>query len=517
MNKLPAKQIYLLLIIIIGIIALSVYSTYSIFTLEGETSDVVNFKTLNSLDVSEEMYEYKQVTIPKNSYVKTDVDIYNSYNKEICYSIWYKISTKNSNSKVSVYQYTDEGLTASGVLNNLESRRITLVLTNDYDYEVKVNFGVSSSIKEDTCKLDVSTDKTLVSSTISSISKLSDYLKKEETTESEEEYLLYKDYNKEITLNNNITISNKYTLENEKFTLEDSEEIDLTNYNFDKDKEYYTCLNNTSCQTLYKINSIEYNIDKYILTKYDKLFSYSKGISGIRKINNNYIYYGDNPHNFVYYDCQTSDSSSCKLFRIIGLFYDETNDKYITKIISNESISSYKFNTTNNKWLNSSVDKYLNEEYKINNPFSYKMLEKQEYIKDNKILFETKNNDSIIRIMTLTDYLNASTCTKIELNSYEEKCLKENYLNIYNKEWTSTYNYLEETRTEEITNEENTEEEPTTKTTTEVITNRVFTIGSSIKDEEVTNEYNIRPVIYLSDRVFLSSGDGTINNPYIIK
>ena len=33
MNKLPAKQIYLLTIIIVGIIALSIYSTYALFSI----------------------------------------------------------------------------------------------------------------------------------------------------------------------------------------------------------------------------------------------------------------------------------------------------------------------------------------------------------------------------------------------------------------------------------------------------------------------------------------------------
>ena len=47
MNRLPAKQIYLLSIIVIGILTLSVYSTYSIYTLESETSDIVSMQTSN--------------------------------------------------------------------------------------------------------------------------------------------------------------------------------------------------------------------------------------------------------------------------------------------------------------------------------------------------------------------------------------------------------------------------------------------------------------------------------------
>ena len=63
MNKLPTKQIYLLTIIIVGIIALSVYSTYAIFTFESETSDIVSIHTPKSLNISENIYEYQQLSI----------------------------------------------------------------------------------------------------------------------------------------------------------------------------------------------------------------------------------------------------------------------------------------------------------------------------------------------------------------------------------------------------------------------------------------------------------------------
>ena len=85
MNKLPTKQIYLLVIIIVGIIALSIYSTYAIFTFEGSTSDIVSIYTPNTLKVSEDVYEYKQIKVSKDSYITTDIDIYNSFNYDLCF------------------------------------------------------------------------------------------------------------------------------------------------------------------------------------------------------------------------------------------------------------------------------------------------------------------------------------------------------------------------------------------------------------------------------------------------
>ena len=61
MNKLPAKQIYILIIAIVAIVAVSVYSTYAIFTLESETDNIVSIKTPRNVELTTESYEYKQM------------------------------------------------------------------------------------------------------------------------------------------------------------------------------------------------------------------------------------------------------------------------------------------------------------------------------------------------------------------------------------------------------------------------------------------------------------------------
>ena len=78
MNKIPVKQIYLLSIIIIGIIALSLYSTYALFTFENTIDNVVSIHTPKSLSISENIYEYQQVIVEPNSVTTTDIDIYMS-------------------------------------------------------------------------------------------------------------------------------------------------------------------------------------------------------------------------------------------------------------------------------------------------------------------------------------------------------------------------------------------------------------------------------------------------------
>ena len=149
MNKLPTKQIYLLIIIIVGIIALSVYSTYALFTFEGETSEIVSIHIPKSLTISENIYEYQQIKVSPNTIATTDIDIYNTFDYEVCYSVWYKVvGDKDTQNKVQVFEQTEETLSASGLLPSSTNKRITLVIINDNDIEIKINLGTISAQKE---------------------------------------------------------------------------------------------------------------------------------------------------------------------------------------------------------------------------------------------------------------------------------------------------------------------------------------------------------------------------------
>ena len=139
MNKIPAKQIYLLSIIIIGIIALSVYSTYALFTFESETSNVVTIHTPTSLQISENIYEYQQIKVKENSVSTIDIDIYNSFDYDACYSIWYKIIGEFDEEKVQLFQKSKELLTSSGILSSQQNIRVTIAIINDNENEIKVN------------------------------------------------------------------------------------------------------------------------------------------------------------------------------------------------------------------------------------------------------------------------------------------------------------------------------------------------------------------------------------------
>ena len=85
MKKLPIKQIYLLLIIVVGIVSLSVYSTYALFTYDKETGKVVHIGTPNNLLIHTSINEYRRISIPSDTEYKVDIDINNPKDISLCY------------------------------------------------------------------------------------------------------------------------------------------------------------------------------------------------------------------------------------------------------------------------------------------------------------------------------------------------------------------------------------------------------------------------------------------------
>lgn len=522
MNKLPIKQIYLLVVIIVGIFALSVYSTYSIFTFEGETSDVITIHTPNSLNLSEEVYEYKQISVPKNSYIETDIDIYNPLDEEICYGIWYKAVNMDSfDQSVSVYEHTSSPSTTT-VISGKTNLRVPLIVVNDNDEDINVKIGLTTTKKENSCVLNISDDKKLITSSLSDITKISDYLIKNVNNNKNEEkdgYLVYKNIsdNMELSSNDKFFISDKFSYDNEEFTLINPINLELSEiekYQSSDTTSYYTCLYSNKCNKLYKINrteTIEYETKndkleiikeyKYNLINYDLLVGYLKGVSGIKKVDNNYIYYGDNPDNFIYYNCLNKELvNSCEIWRIIGVFYNKDTNEYLTKIIRNDYLDNLVYNDNIiNTWDSSNIYKLFNDSNKFLNRFLINKFNNyhQEYINnilDSEFLVSKNGIKTDIMLMELSDYIDASLCNKNQIFENDESCLKSNWLNKFSDtfEWTMTYKYNE-------------------------LNDRIYSVGNNISEELVTNSNYVRPVVYLKNRVFYSSGNGSLDEPYVIK
>ena len=530
MNKLPTKQIYLLAIIIIGIIALSVYSTYALFTYESVTSDIVSIQTPKSLIISENIYEYQQITVEPNSITTTDIDIYNNFDYAVCYSIWYKIIQENIDiDKVQIFQTKSNTLTSSGILTAKNKIRVTIAVINDNDEIVKVNLGtVGAKNENESCSLNLTPDKNQVTSTYEEITVLNEKIlkDKEQVKEEEENYITYQNQEETITYkeNDKIYISDKFSYKNETFTLENSihttigEIIDKPTL---EKKDMYFCKENTTCQILYKITEIdkeelenETTKEKeiyYHITKYDKLIGYLKGKNGLRKVNEkDYVFYGDNPNNYIYYNCETENTDTCELWRIIGLYYNEETKKYNIKIVRNDSIGKYQFD--NNKdienltWKTSSLYQYINEEYKLKNNSTIYLEEYSEYQEtiislEDTIKFEKtkeiqteaiqkdeeEQKQPTINILKLSDFINTSVCKKEKLNEYNDECWKNNWLNNIeiSDEWTQTIQVQEEKKETDET--QTTDEEQTTNETEENINNTTDENNDAVNNNNENN------------------------------
>ena len=516
MNKLPIKQIYALAIIVAGIFVLSIYSTYSIFTLESSTDNIVNIRTPDSITLNAETYEYKQITIPKNTIVSTDIDIYNNADSNLCYGVWYKVVADSLASKIKIYENTESSLTTSGVIGSVTSKRVNLLLINDNDSDAKVNIGLSHEQNNEECILNLTSGRSLVTMTINNPQALANTLIRNTIVkDSEDGYLTYKNIKDKITVSedNKIYISKEFTYSKELFTLTNPEAVDakdIDKYISNETTSYYTCLSLDKCSQLHKIKDVIVNEEEISISNYDTFVGYLGGESGLRKVSNDYIYYGDNPNNFIYYNCKNElDTSSCELWRIMGFYYNAENEKYITKIIKDSSIGTYRYDANNNLFSKSEISNYLNKEYKVSENLLVEMNYSEESVtEEEESLAIDTSQDKIkakVTIMKLTDFMNASICQNKNPKNYEQSCIDSNWLNKGYDEFTMT-SFKEKTTIDSETEEE-----------IVPINNRVYTIGTSIKESLITEKNNIRPVIYLKERTLITSGDGSIEKPYMIK
>lgn len=103
--------------------------------------------------------------------------------------------------------------------------------------------------------------------------------------------------------------------------------------------KYITNLYETSTKTTVTNNSINYN---YAISK--SLMNDRKGSSSIGIDSGNIRYYGADPNNYVYFNCNSynsQNSSSCEKWRIIGVFDGKL------KLIRSGSIGTYAWDNKN--------------------------------------------------------------------------------------------------------------------------------------------------------------------------
>lgn len=263
------------------------------------------------------------------------------------------------------------------------------------------------------------------------------------------------------------------------------------------------------------------------------MYFYLKKSNSTTSYDTGYRYEGKNPNNYVLFNNE--------LWRIIGVFDSNTHGKSgnLTKIIRNDSIGSYAWDGKyREKWTESTLYNLLNDYYynaknasgessckfmrginarcdfsKIGlNSISRNLIQKvnwkvgannnyygtpasfytsERLINDYNIT-DSNSVENNIGLMYPSDYgysVLSNVCPRTtNMSDYAEKnCASNSWLTKYNFEWTLS----------------------------------MYTSPYNLRWGYITTDpsefpFNVRPTVYLKSNVYVVSGDGSYNNPYVI-
>lgn len=224
---------------------------------------------------------------------------------------------------------------------------------------------------------------------------------------------------------------------------------------------------------------------------------------GLYQMGTDYVFRGEVTSNYVDF--------AGKLWRAVKV----TNQNYVELIqigISEEKVWDNRFNVIENDYSGineyylSRIFEYLEKLYQDEKFLSSKDKEKivntslcvgkrsrQDAVNDGSIECSARMENQPLGLLPLFDYINASldpTCHK----QMDTQCLNYNYMANYREDWWLL-------------------------TANSQITNRAYRIEDNgrISNSITNREARVRPVLYLSNRVMISGGDGTKDNPYKVR
>ena len=258
MKKIKIKDIYLILVIVVGLIVISLYSTYALFTSEEITTNTaVNMSVGFSYGYATN--EVEILTIKAKERKEISVSISNTSSSSINYNLYYELVSGDEASLEAGYTPNTENPT-NGVLDASSSKIVMLGFINnsDSDIIVKVGFTTDSIVSP---RKELNSEVTIITTTLASI------------------------------------LSDKY--------------------------------NNNKSTTPVVNNNVNYY--------------YAPSESLMQDKAGNIRYYGANPHNYIYFNCDdysNQTASACEVWRIIGVFDGKI------KLIRNSVIGNYSWDTS---------------------------------------------------------------------------------------------------------------------------------------------------------------------------
>lgn len=407
-----------------------------------------------------------------------------------------------------VYNYTDGEKTTFSI-NNKDTTGASL------DYNIKLNItSIASELKSSDLKYVLLKDNTIVKEgnfstmVVGANTIYSNSISSSGTTNFA--FYLYIDGNSE----NNLNMMNKSLVGT--ITVEGNEVIGetLSSYieNLMADGDITTVTNNGIDYDYNTVNSLM--IDSF----------------------GNFRYYGSSPNNYVYFNCDdysNQSSSTCEVWRIIGLFNDQIEPSLI-KIVRNDNIGNFPWDPYNNfnGWYDAGMRSILN---------NYSISEQGAGLYWNRRSGTCLNGDSGTCDFTTTGLKNDATRNAIYNAKWQVSAISETlfYSNeAYENEMglgteaedyiglisTSDYGFAADFRTcscqifdydscSEVNWLLNGEDQWTIIPMDNENTYSVYNSGM-LSTLNVSNAAAIRPTLYLNSNVIKKDGTGTSSDPY---
>lgn len=147
MNRvINIKNTYLLLIIVIGLVVLTTYSTYALFSDSLETEELVSISAINlNIDI-DNLKTYNQIDL--NPYEKKSIliKLSNSTDKLNYYKIWYEMINPNKvDNLIKVFKSSSSKNNTTGTINAGNILEIEINIINYSNKNISINLGIENS------------------------------------------------------------------------------------------------------------------------------------------------------------------------------------------------------------------------------------------------------------------------------------------------------------------------------------------------------------------------------------
>ena len=187
------KKNYLLGLIVLGLISLSVYSTYAMFTASIETNDIVSLSA-STLPTNSEIVEYERLTIKSKEKKVIEYTVNNNTDNSLYYGVWYEMINPTSiNDDIIIGKSEDTTNDTLGQLSSGNNAKVLFVIENKTDSNIVVNVGVGYG---ETSSLNLPTNRNLITEVYKESVLATEYITD-----------LYNNASKTTITNNNINYS----------------------------------------------------------------------------------------------------------------------------------------------------------------------------------------------------------------------------------------------------------------------------------------------------------------------